>query len=69
MRADFKNDASQSEKAEVLRNERKLRPGDGEPTTFHALANLDTSLGGRFAAAGYVSGSEPSVSYPTASSP
>jgi hypothetical protein len=49
----------------------KLRPGDSAPTTFAALAGLDTSLGGRFAPGGYVAGSEASVEYPRqpASSP
>jgi hypothetical protein len=37
---------------------------DNPPTTFHALANLDNSLGGRFATGGDVSGSEELVRYP-----
>jgi hypothetical protein len=40
-----------------------------EPTTLHALANLDTSLGGRFAKADYVSGQEAAVHYPRAAGP
>jgi hypothetical protein len=55
--------AEQKERREIIRSER-LRPGDQPATTFHALANLDTSPGGRFAAGGYVSGSEPVVNYP-----
>jgi hypothetical protein len=46
-----------------------LKAGDSAPSTYHALSNLDTSLGGRFAPGGYVSGSEPSVSYTAAASP
>ena len=63
MNPDFQNPANQAEKQEVLRNER-LRPGDQQPSTFHQMANLDTSLGGRFSAGGYVNGSEPAVNYP-----
>jgi hypothetical protein len=37
---------------------------DNPPTTFHALANLDNSLGGRFATGGDVSGTEEVVRYP-----
>jgi hypothetical protein len=37
---------------------------DNPPTTFHALANLDNSLGGRFATGGDVSGSEEVTRYP-----
>jgi hypothetical protein len=54
----------QAERRDVLRNEQKLRPGDHEPTTFSALAGLDTSLDGRFAPGGYVSGSEQATEYP-----
>jgi hypothetical protein len=55
----------QKERREVLKNDR------AEPTTFHQLANLDTSPGGRFNPGGYVSGSEAIVQYPPlpASSP
>jgi len=52
----------QAERLEVLKNDQRA-------TTFHALANLDTSLSGGFAAGGYVSGSEPSVNYPASSGP
>jgi hypothetical protein len=48
----------QKERREVLKNDR------AEPTTFHQLANLDTSPGGRFSPGGYVSGSEAIVQYP-----
>jgi hypothetical protein len=39
--------AEQALRRDVLRNEQqsKLRPGDYEPSTLHAMANLDTSLG------------------------
>ena len=55
----------QKERREVLKNDL------AEPTTFHQLANLDTSPGGRFSPGGYVSGSEAIVQYPPlpASSP
>lgn len=73
MRSDFQNAAGQREKAEVLNNERKLRAGDHEPTTFHQLAGVDQALegGGRFAKVKYVTGSEPASQYPRlpASSP
>lgn len=63
----FHNPATQDEKAAQLGNEAKLRPGDHEPTTLHQLAQLgDTSLGGRFAADGVVSGTKPFVDYPAA---
>jgi hypothetical protein len=68
---DFNNNASQREKQEVLRNERKLKGGDRDATTYHALSRLgqDEEGGGRFAQARYVTGSEPSTRYPAASSP
>ena len=59
--------AEQAERRDVLRNEQqtaKLRPGEHEPSTFHAMANLDTSLGGRFAKADYVAGEEATTGYP-----
>jgi hypothetical protein len=65
----FRNDASYEERADQLRNERKSRPADREPTTYSALAGLDLSLEGRFAPGGYVVGSEESVAYPAAASP
>jgi hypothetical protein len=72
MRHEFSNDATYEERAEQLRNEKRLRPGERPPTTLHSLASLDTSLDGRFAAeSDLVSGAEPSVNYPRlpASSP
>jgi hypothetical protein len=51
--------SSQSEQAE-----RKRLAGSTSATTFHALANLDYSLGGRFSAGGSVSGSEEGTDYP-----
>lgn len=60
---DLKNDSTQAQRREILRQD-QLRPGDFEPTTFSALAGLDTSLGGRFAPGGYVSGSERATDYP-----
>jgi hypothetical protein len=55
----------QAERRAIIKAE-QLRPGDQQPTTLHALANLDTSLGGRFAKADYVAGQGPSVDYPAA---
>jgi hypothetical protein len=68
----FLNDASRLEKAEIHANERKLRQGERQGTTYHAqaMAGLDEPPpGGRFAQARYVTGSEPSTRYPAASSP
>jgi hypothetical protein len=65
----FRNDATYEERADQLRNERKLRPAGREPTTYSALAGLDLSLEGRFAPGGYVVGSEPGVSYPGGAGP
>lgn len=59
--------AEQADRARVLANDRGLRPGDREPTTFHQMANLDPSLGGRFAKADYVVGQEPVARYPAGS--
>jgi hypothetical protein len=67
---DFNNNASQRERAEIVKNERKLRRGDRDASTYHAqaMAGLDEP-GGRWAQSRYVSGSEPSTRYPAASSP
>jgi hypothetical protein len=61
----FINQSTQREKEEVLRNERKLKSGDRQSTTYHAqaMAGLDEP-GGRFSEARYVSGSEPSTNMP-----
>jgi len=64
MNKDFINFGTQEEKVEQLRQERKLRTSDREPSTFHQMANLDLSLGGRFSAGGYVAGSDPTTEYP-----
>jgi hypothetical protein len=50
MSAAFNNPASQRERAEIVKNERKLRRGEREATTYHRLAGLADDLGGRFAA-------------------
>jgi hypothetical protein len=71
MRA-FKNDASQAEKRDVLRNERALRPGDYAPTTMHDRAKAGLELdtpGGRYRAEQTISGAAPTVDYPKASPP
>ena len=61
----------QQERKEVLTNDRKLRPGDYEPSTLHEMANLgiDTDISSGRSKGDYVSGSEPHVSYPAASGP
>jgi hypothetical protein len=55
--------SEQAERREVLKN--------NNATTYHAMANLDTSLGGRFGKADIVTGDEASPQYPRlpASSP
>ena len=57
---------TQADKLEHVRNEQKLRRGDREPTTLHALSRLgqDEEPGGRFAEARYVSGSEAATNMP-----
>jgi hypothetical protein len=45
----FNNNASQRERREIVREERKLRRGEREATTYHRLAGLADDLGGRFA--------------------
>jgi hypothetical protein len=71
MRGDFQNPASQAEKAAMLREERRLRASDHEPTTLHQMASVGLSLeGGRFVSKDIIiSGSEASVRYPAASGP
>jgi hypothetical protein len=51
--------SSQTEQAE-----RKRFVGSNQATTYHQLANVDVSLGGRFAAGGEVSGAEEATRYP-----
>jgi hypothetical protein len=57
-------------KADEMKERRRLAgstttiTNDNPPTTFHALANLDSSLGGRFATGGDVSGTDEVVRYP-----
>lgn len=67
MRNDFRNDTSYEERAEQLRNERRLREPP-EPTTFFGMARhgVDLTLTGEGSPAGYVAGSEPFVRYPAA---
>ena len=59
------------ERKEALANDRKLRPGDYEASTLHAMANLgiDTDISSGRSKGDYVAGSEPHVSYPAASGP
>jgi hypothetical protein len=68
------NNASRKEREEVLRNEKRLRKGDREASTYLAqsMAGLDESdpRGGRYAnQERYVTGSEAATRYPPASSP
>jgi hypothetical protein len=67
MKQQFQNPATAAEKAEQLRNERKLRE-EAAPSTFFemARAGVDLTLSGEGSAAGYVSGSEEFVRYPAA---
>jgi hypothetical protein len=64
----YNNPATSGEKAEALRNERRLRRGEREPSTYHKLAGLADDLGGRFAVE---AGQSKSTDYPMqpASSP
>jgi hypothetical protein len=56
--------AEQAERRAVITNEQKLRPGDQQPTTLHALSKLSNDLEGRASARDYVVGEAESVSYP-----
>ena len=50
---------------EEMKERRKLAGSTTDATTYRDLASLgDTSLGGRFASGGDVSGTEPDVKYP-----
>jgi hypothetical protein len=63
---------TQADKREVLINERKLRQGERQGTTYHAqaMAGLDEPPPeGRYAQSRYVTGSEPSTQYPAAAPP
>jgi hypothetical protein len=68
MRNEFRNDATAEERAEQLRNEKRLREEAEAPSTFFAIARagIDLSLSGEGSAGGYVAGSEPFVRYPAA---
>jgi hypothetical protein len=68
-KSEFHNDATYEEKAEQLRNERKLAEEAEAPSTFFqmARAGIDLSLTGEASAAGYFSGSEEFVRYPKSS--
>jgi hypothetical protein len=54
----------QVERLAIIRGEQKLRPGDQQPTTLHAMSRLSNDLEGRASARDYVSGSDPNVDYP-----
>jgi hypothetical protein len=60
----YNNPATREEKAEALRNERRLRQGDREPSTYHKLAGLSDDLGGRFRVKESISGEEAAVHVP-----
>jgi hypothetical protein len=57
----YNNPATREDKAEALRNERRLRRGDREPSTYHKLAGLADDLSGRFAVE---AGQSKSTEYP-----
>jgi len=63
---DFYNSATNEVRAEMLRNEAKLRSGDRAGTTYHSLAGVDAALEGtgRFKSEAIITGRDPSVSYP-----
>ena len=54
----------QQERQAVLTGEQKLRPGDYEPSTLHAMSRLSNDLEGRASARDYVTGSEQTTNYP-----
>ena len=56
----------QQERRAVLANDRKLRPGDHEPSTLHEMANLgiDTDISSGRSKGDYVSGTEKATNYP-----
>jgi hypothetical protein len=57
--------AEQALRRDVIRNEQqsKLRPGDHEPSTMFAMANLDTGVTPSRVGKSHVSGSEQAVQY------
>ena len=59
----------QQERKEALANDRKLRPGEHEPSTMFAMANLDTGVTPSRVGKDYVAGSELAVQYPAAAGP
>jgi hypothetical protein len=62
--SNFGEDGEMTTKQDEKR-ERLALAGSTSTTTYHALGNVDTSLGGRFAVAGDVIGAaQPSVQYP-----
>ena len=60
----YNNPATREDKAEALRNERRLRQGDREPSTFHTLAGLADDLGGRFREKESIAGEQAATQYP-----
>jgi hypothetical protein len=66
----FNNSSSPAERVADYHNSR-LRPGDRAGTTYHSLAGVDAALegSGRFKSEVIISGTQPSVNYPAASSP
>jgi hypothetical protein len=66
MDATFKNNATMKEKAEVLRNEHRLREGDRSPATYHSVAMVQQELesnAGRYGRTN-IAGESESVEYP-----
>lgn len=60
----YNNPATREDKAEALRNERRLRQGDREPSTYHKLAGLADDLGGRFREKESIAGEQAATQYP-----
>jgi hypothetical protein len=62
----FYNPSTWEERAEQLRNEKRLREEPPAPSSYHAMARhgVDLTLTGEGSSAGYVAGSEPFVRYP-----
>ena len=58
--------AEQKDRLAVLKNEQAQHQAEHEPSTYHAMANLDTGITPSRVGKSYVSGSEQAVQYPAA---
>jgi hypothetical protein len=58
--------AEQAERQAIIKGDQqsKLRPGEHEPSTMHAMSRLSNDLQGRQSARDYLSGSEAATHYP-----